>query len=65
MPHGGCMFRLRFRAAMIFELAPSDRFRMMKKTQRCARRPSRSLASLLLHLKDMREFRVFVNREES
>ena len=42
MPHGGCMFRLRFRAAMIFEHAPSDRFRMMKKTQGCAHLPSRS-----------------------
>ena len=30
MSNGGRMFRLRFRAALIIELAPSDRYRMLK-----------------------------------
>ena len=30
MSNGGRMFRFRFRAVLIIELAPSDRYRMLK-----------------------------------
>ena len=52
------MFRLRFRAAMIFELAPSDRFRMMKNT-------TVRTSAVSSSFKFVKKLRFSMDREES
>ena len=64
MPNDCRMCHVPFRAAMIFELPPSYRFRMME-TKQCAHQHSRSLESLFVPLQDVKAFRFLVYREES